>query len=64
MKHVENVLKPDLVMRFEHCWEELRRKYKTEIKPDMVYHGTSDANIPRYLLSKYLCRTSKIDRLG
>eukprot|EP01119_Soliformovum_irregulare_P023309 TRINITY_DN8125_c0_g1_i1.p1 TRINITY_DN8125_c0_g1~~TRINITY_DN8125_c0_g1_i1.p1 ORF type:complete len:581 (-),score=169.64 TRINITY_DN8125_c0_g1_i1:337-2079(-) len=44
VKSVDNILRPDLVSRFERKWEEMKRKYG-EVKTELAYHGTSDANV-------------------
>lgn len=50
MRQVKNVLKADLVSRFEMMWEELKKRHpSTNIKPALAWHGTADDTIPKIL---------------
>jgi len=45
-RKVENIIKADLVPRFERKWQEMRQKYPDlDIEPILAWHGTSDHSI-------------------
>lgn len=47
IKNITNVMKPAHVFRYEQKWEELNKLRNGSAKPEMVYHGTSEANVKR-----------------
>jgi len=43
---IENILKPELVARFERRWNELKlARGETLSKPQVAYHGTAENNV-------------------
>jgi len=47
---IENVLKPELVARYETRWNALKAKRGEELaRPKIAYHGTAEANITSIL---------------
>ena len=55
MAHIENVLKPELVARYELKWEKMRRELGDDVvKPEMVYHGTPKERLGSILVKGLL----------
>ncbi len=49
---IESILNPPLCARFEHRWKELKDHHQAEgsgieVKPQLAYHGTAEANIEK-----------------
>jgi hypothetical protein len=49
---IESILNPPLCARFEHRWKELKEAHEAEgsgieVKPQLAYHGTAEANIEK-----------------